>query len=242
VSCSKDITTLAITKMHGGVCTAGIDDTGRWVRPVRPLTQQARLRAAAGDYSLLTTDFFHGGRSHLVHLGVTRFYLLGHAPDPPHVEDWIIDSKRKPELLRKLSPSEQQSFLVSRAEAGLSRLLSAKEGSLCLVRPERFSFLFRLSRTGYDVTVRSSFALGSDEMTDIACTDLRMRSLGRSLLAGRPGDAQATLGDRDFRRRGKSDNYLVVGLSRLYQGKHWPLVVGVHSIPELEIDIDYASL
>jgi hypothetical protein len=242
MSFSTDITTLAITKMHGGVCTAGIDGAGCWVRPVRHKPGQAPRATGATDYSLLPIDFFHGGKPHLVNLGVTRFYLTGHAPDPPHVEDWTIDSRAKPELLKKLSPPEQQDFLSSHAEPGVSRLLPPASTSLCLVQPLHFSFLFKLVPSGDDVAVRSSFIAGRDELTDIACTDLRMRALGRSMFAGKHGATELRLAEEDFWRQGKSGIYMAVGLSRLYRGKHWPLVVGVHSIPELEVEIDYARL
>lgn len=242
MSSSIDITTLAITKMHGGVCTAGIDSSGCWVRPVRALSQQSSPATGATDYSLLPIDFFHGGKSHLVNLAVTRFYLTEHAPDPPHVEDWIMDSRKKPELLRKLAPSEQRDFLASHVEPGISRLLPTPAASLCLVRPTRFSFLFRVAPSGDDVTVRSSFTAGSDRLQDIASTDLRMRALGRSILVGKPHETELRLSEEDFLRQGKSEVYLALGLSRLYQGKHWPLVVGVHSIPELDVEIDYARL
>src|SRR5215469_2290847 len=183
MSFSMEITTLAITKMHGGVCTAGIDEAGRWVRPVRHQQEQALRGTSATDYSLLPIDFFHGGKSHLVNLGVTRFYLTKHAPNPPHIEDWIIDSRTKPELLKKLSPPEQQEFLGSHVEPGLSRLLPDAEGSLCLIRPNHFSFLFRAAPSGDYVSVRSTFTVGRDSLSDIACTDLRMRALGRSMVA-----------------------------------------------------------
>jgi hypothetical protein len=242
MSVPADITTLAITKMHGGVCTAGIDEAGRWVRPVRHLSEQTLRGTGASDYSLLPIDFFHGGKSHLVNLGVTRFYLTEHAPTPPHIEDWIIDTRTKPELLKKLSAPEQREFLTSHAEPGLSRLLPAPSASLCLIRPDSFSFLFRVAPSGDDVAVRSSFTTGRDSLSDIACTDLRMRALGRSMLAGKDNETEMRLKEEEFWRRGKSAIYLTVGLSRLYQGKHWPLVVGVHSIPELEVEIDYARL
>jgi hypothetical protein len=242
MSFSTDITTLAITKMHGGVCTAGIDEAGRWVRPVRRKSEQAPRATGATDYSLLPIDFFHDGKPHLANLGVTRFYLTEHAPDAPHVEDWTIDSRTKPELLKKLSPPEQQDFLISHAEPGVSRLLSPPSASLCLIQPLHFIFLFRAGPSGDDVVVRSSFITGRHELTDIACTDLRMRALGRAMLAGKRGETELRLGEGDFWRQGKSAIYLAVGLSRLYKGKHWPLVVGVHSIPELEVEIDYARL
>jgi hypothetical protein len=228
--------------MRGGVCTAGIDADGRWVRPVRPAREQIWRASTASDYCLLPIDFFHDGKSHLVNLGVTRVYLMEHAPDPPHIEDWIIDTQRKPELLRKLPAAEQQEFLERHREQGISQLVPEQRVSLCLFRPKQFSFLFRAGPTGDNASVRASFVAGGEEIRDISCTDLRMRALGRSLLQGKPVETEVRLNEEDFQHRGKRATYLAVGLSRRYQGKHWPLVVGVHSIPELEVEIDYARL
>src|SRR5215813_3755511 len=84
---TKELTILALTKMHGGVCTAGIDGDGQWVRPVRPHSESKPRCDAVTDYCLLPLDFFHGGHSHLVNLGVTRFSFASHTPQPPHNED-----------------------------------------------------------------------------------------------------------------------------------------------------------
>jgi len=70
MSFSAEITTLAITKMYGGVCTAGIDEAGRWVRPVRHSSEQAPRGTGAGDYSLLPIDFFYQGKHWPLVVGV----------------------------------------------------------------------------------------------------------------------------------------------------------------------------
>ncbi|MGE0883063.1 MAG: hypothetical protein AB7P14_05935 [Blastocatellales bacterium] len=241
MSTVKDITILALTKMHGGVCTAGIDAEGRWVRPVRPRTEQRPSREGVSDYSLLPLDFFHGGKSHLVNLGVTRFQFSDAAPHPPHVEDWTIDMSHKPEHLNKLSETEQAQFLAAHAEDDLAPLCHRHERSLMLVQPDGFSFSFCPNQTGDDVLVRASFDLRDESFADIGCTDLRMRALGRKLLA-KTGGGNVSLTDADFRRRGKQTTYLTLGLSRLFQNKHWLILVGVHSLPELAVEIDYNHL
>jgi hypothetical protein len=35
---------------------------------------------------------------------------------------------------------------------------------------------------------------------------------------------------------------LTLELSRLYRDKHWLTVVGVHTIPEIHVEVDYARL
>jgi hypothetical protein len=236
VSVTKDITILALTKMHGGVCTAGIDADGQWVRPVRAAQQ---LERGITDHCLLPLDFFHGGKSHLINLGVTRFTLDAPAPQPPHREDWTLNLKQKPSFIRKLSTSEQAEFLSAHAENTLALFDAGR--SLTLIQPDAYSFSFSRNQTGDDVSVRASFTLGATTINDIGCTDLRLRVLGRKLCP-QTNAAPYTLDQAGFARHGKEAMYLAVGLSRLHQGKHWLIVVGVHTLPELALEIDYAKL
>jgi hypothetical protein len=242
MSVVKEITVLALTKMHGGVCTAGVDEAGRWVRPVRPTAVERHSPyEPLTDYCLLPLDFFHSGQSHLVPLGVTRCWLKSDAPQPPHIEDWLLDLNRKPQLIRKLDPGEQAAFLAAHAEADLTPLDPEHRRSLGLFRAGDFSFVFGQNKTGDDVQVRASFTVGEREVPDVGCTDLRLRALGRKLLA-KSGGKPCALTHEDFRRHGKEATYLAVGLSRLHQGKHWLLLVGVHTLPELAVEVDYGKL
>ena len=232
---------LAVTRMHGGVCTAGIDEAGNWVRPVRPTQTRTWDYDFVTDHCLLPIDFFHGGQSHLVNLGVTRFYLDGPTPKPPHSEDWTIDLSQQPQLIRKLSAAEQVAFLAAHLDAGPPLTVPSANRSLGLVLPDSFSFSFMPNATGEDVAVRASFNACECRVSDAGCTDLRMRALGRKLLEKSRGE-RTELTDDDFRSRGKEITYVALGLSRLHKGRHWPIVVGVHSIPELEVEVDYTRL
>jgi len=238
---TKELTILALTRMRGGVCTAGIDGDGQWVRPVRPHAENKPRYDAAPDYCLLPLDFFHGGHSHLVDLGVTRFWFASHTPRPPHNEDWTMELARKPQLIRKLTAEEQERFLAASVEDGLPTLDGDGRRSLALIKPDSFSFSFARNRSGDDVSVRASFKVGDVGIDNVGCTDLRMRALGRKLLE-KSGGEKSLLSDEDFRRRDKQATYLTVGLSRPFQGKHWLILVGAHTIPELEVEIDFAKL
>jgi len=241
MSVVKDVVILAVTKMHGGVCTAGIDADGRWVRPVRPTAKRVGECETITDYCLLPMDFFHGGRSHLINGALTHLWLTGYTPVRPHVEDWMLDLQRKPQWLRKLSEQEQAEFLAQHCEADLSALVPNEERSLGLFLPDSFSFSFAMNKSGTDISVRADFVIGGQTFSDIGCTDLRMRALGRKLLEKSLGAARQ-LSRADFERQGKQVTYLALGLSRLYRGKHWLIVVGAHSIPELVVDVDYGRL
>src|SRR5262245_34157818 len=137
---TKELTILALTRMRGGVCTAGIDGDGQWARPVRPHAEGKPRYEAVTDYCLLPLDFFHGGQSHLVNLGVTRFWFASHTPQPPHTEDWTMELTRKPQLIRILTSEEQERFLAANVEDGLPLLVDDCRRSLALIKPDRFSF------------------------------------------------------------------------------------------------------
>jgi hypothetical protein len=241
MSVVKDLVILAVTKMHGGVCTAGIDADGKWVRPVRPTAKRVGEGDTITDYCLLPIDFFHNGQSHLVTGSLTRVWLAAHTPERPHVEDWTLDLQRKPQWLRKLSQQEQADFLAAHCESDVSALVPDAARSLGLFLPDSFCFSFGMNKSGTDICVRADFTFREQTFSDVGCTDLRMRALGRKLLEKSSG-ATRQLTQVDFQRQGKQVTYLALGLSRLYRGKHWLIVVGVHSIPELVVEIDYARL
>jgi hypothetical protein len=68
----------------------------------------------------------------------------------------------------------------------------------------------------------------------VSVTDLQWRALGRRWLGERGGHLSL---DHDalFERLNAEALYLAVGLSRSWQGEYWPLVVGVHVVPELTL-------
>jgi hypothetical protein len=38
------------------------------------------------------------------------------------------------------------------------------------------------------------------------------------------------------------DFYLALGLSRSFKDEYWLLVLGVHTVPDYEVEIDYGNL
>jgi len=75
----------------------------------------------------------------------------------------------------------------------------------------------------------------------VSVTDIQWRALGRTWL-GR-GGGELLLDDGALRERlTATDVYLSLGLSRGYQDKLWLLVIGVHSVPDYQIEIDYGNL
>lgn len=46
----------------------------------------------------------------------------------------------------------------------------------------------------------------------------------------------------DFLKKGYNHIFFALGLTRLYQGEHWLMVIGLHSAPEYKAEIDFTNL
>lgn len=71
----------------------------------------------------------------------------------------------------------------------------------------------------------------------VSVTDLKWRALGRSWL-GEEGGHLALDQRALFERLNAQALYLAIGLSRNWKGEYWPLVIGVHAVPDYEAVID----
>ena len=233
---------LAVTKMHGGVCLAGMTTqpdptTGlRWVRPVREYGH-----VLLGDIS---TD---NGRV-LCPFDVVEFELRHPAPEPPHTEDWVTEFVRhRPRILRRLEGVRRAEFLHRYQDAAPGEVLDKQQRSLCLIQPEWIKGTFRLDSYSGKFEARMAFGLdgrtyrGPYAKGGFSVTDLRWRALGRASLPEDGGWTEFDAGDLQA-RHGIEEIYLVVGLTRSYEGAYWLIVVGVHTVPEYGAEIDYDNL
>jgi hypothetical protein len=240
---AEPITILALSKMKGGICTAGLSTqadvvTGlRWVRPVR-------------DYvTLLPEDMCHAPGCLARCCDVLDLHLVRPRPEPPHVEDWQVDLIRhRPRLVRHLEGDQRAEFLAAHVDGAPEQVLVHASRSLCLVRPEEVWATWVLDPRSGQYEARLGFRVPGpanhrrcDSSRGVSATDVRWRALGPAWLGARGGSLR--LGHADLMARlAASDLYLTVGLSRLYQGEYWPLVVGVHAVPDFEVDIDLGNL
>ena len=232
----REVLILAMSRMRSGICTAGMTTerdtvTGlRWVRPVR-------------EYDTLLPGDMADAKGHLLQCcDVVELNLTSPRPDPPHVEDWVTDFIRcRPCLARHLEGERRAKFLSQHLDLKPEDVLIHQTRSLCLVRPEYVQAHFSLDAYSGKYEARLGFALPGDlARTSVSVTDLKWRALGRAWL-GKGG--QLTFDHSALVERLRADAlYLTLGLSRNYQGQYWPLVVGVHVVPDYEAVIDVEHL
>jgi hypothetical protein len=238
---NPDILILAVTRMRGGVCVAGMtaerDPVSglRWVRPVK-------LHGA-----LLLGDIRYGrsierSDGALMRLGDVVAWRLGAPrPDPPHIEDVLVDPVRdRAQILRRLDSARRAQFCADHLDRAPDDVLFHETRSLCLVRPDVVGAWWSYdSYSGY-YEARMTFRLGGFATGErgVAVTDLAWRALGRAWLRGAP---RLELDNAALRER-IGAIYLTVGRGRTFEGRHWPLVVGVHADGLPEVAIDEAAL
>jgi hypothetical protein len=236
----QEVLILAMSKMLSGVCTAGFTRepdpvTGlRWVRPVREFD------------TLLPGDVTDAGGRLAQCSDVVELNLVAPRPDPPHVEDWLTDFVRhRPRLLRRLEGQKRARFFARYLDRAPEDVLVRYTRSLCLVQPEWVAARFSLDLYSGKYEARMSFVLPGDanhpratSRRGVSVTDLKWRALGRTWLRREEGRRLSLDHDALCQRLGTETLYLAVGLSRNWQGEYWPLVVGVHVVPDYEMEID----
>jgi hypothetical protein len=232
----REVLILAMTKMRAGICTAGLTRTPHpitgltWVRPVR-------------DFGTLLRGDMTDAEGRLAQCGdVVELHLVEPRPDPPHVEDWVTDFVRhRPRLLRHLEGERRARFLARHLDRAPEEVLIQHTRSLCLIRPARVWARFSLDAYSGKYEPRMGFELAGEANhpqatapRGVHVTDLQWRAQGRAWLGGRGG--HMTLDHEALLERLQAEAlYLAVGLSRSWQGAYWPLVVGVHTVPDYRV-------
>ncbi len=233
---SKELVILAMTKMANGICTAGIEaKTGQWVRPVRLDVSDPM------EHCIQLTDFISQGKPLIKPLAVSEFFLKEPKPAPPHIEDWIIDRRFKPKLIKEFSDKEKIDFLNAHSHQEDLNKIQAKECSLGLVKPDDFLIQFKPNKKGDDIAVRIDFTIGKERCKEKPCPDIKLRALGRYMLQYLQKTSHY-LTMEDFFKKGYSNIFFTLGLTRLYQGENWLMVIGVHTVPEYKSQIDFSHL
>jgi hypothetical protein len=231
----QEVLILALTQMRSGICVAG------FTRESDPVTGLCWVRPVRDFETVLPGDMTDADGQPFQCCDVIALNLVAPRPCPPHVEDWRADFVHpRPCLLRRLEGDRRAQFFAAHLDAAPADVLVHQTRSLCLVQPERVWAEFALDPDSGKYEARMGFTLSgipdhprAASARGVAVTDLRWRDLGRTWLEKE--ECRLSLGrDALFEQLRCESLYLVVGLSRSWQGEYWPLVVGVHTIPDYE--------
>lgn len=238
----QEILVLAVTKMLGGVCIAGM------TTEARPVTGLRWVRPAREHGHVLLGDITTAQGAVLRPFDIAEFSLIRPDPKPPHTEDWVTDFvHQRPRIVRRLEDERRVAFLQKHTDAAPGEVLDSQQRSLCLIKPDWVKGTFRLDDYSGQFEARMAFGLhhrsyrGSYAKGGVSVTDIKWRALGRAWLPAGGGWTDFDTADLET-RFGIREIYLVVGLTRLYRGSFWSIIVGVHTLPDYQATIDYDNL
>jgi len=224
----RTVTLLALTRMRSGFCLAGVEpETGDWIRPVKEFG------------SIQANDLFYPDRTPLAVFDQAEWSLGRPRPQPPHVEDWTCDFVRqRPARVARLTGIERAALLERAAELDVSPVLTRHARSLILTAVDDFTATFDFDPVTRKLDPRLVCpALGLT--TPLPVTDLRWRALGRARYTD---TGRCSLPWSRLRAElGAERVYLAFGLSREFDGRLWPLVIGVHCVPDFEAVVDFRN-
>ena len=239
---TQQVLIMAVTEMLSGVCTAGLiydpqaPGQTRWMRPVKE------------HDTLLLGDITDTEGRVIRCADVVSLELQRPRPVAPHVEDWVVDlMHHRPRVLRRLEGQRRDTFLARHLDPAPAEVVEQHRRSLCLVHPHNVWAHFRHDPYTGKYEARMGFELAGTQHPKantphgIPVTDLAWRAQGRQWLASAGGALQLDQAEL-LQRLGATDLYLVLGLSRIYQGDYWLMVIGVHPVPECIIDINYRQM
>ncbi len=227
----ESMVVLAVTKMHTGMCIAGLNQRGEWLRPVRDF----------GHLSLRDVSYPNGSLMRC--FDIAQLPILKRRASGPHVEDAIADFNHyQPRLAGTISPAERGAWLRSHAEhaaTAAKQIYQQNERSLALVKVQELSATMKIDSYSGKLEMKV-WAEELGQMRPIPCTDVHWRALGRKLLP--EGGLKNMEWPELSALLGCTEVYLTLGLARQFEGEYWPLVVGVHTVPGYDVDIDTRNL
>ena len=216
---------LAVTKMSNNVCIVGVDENNSWMRPVK---------SAYSNPSV--SDIFHGNQCVIKTYNVVSFLANNKLTNYPHSEDFIANwSFKKPKFIKGLNLHERNELFFNIDESekineDITSYLLENNRSLILIKPNKIIRCSWINSYDNKYKPRISFLL-NEKFYNFPCTDLGWRAIGRYYNMPKCVDLL-----------NNNDVYFVIGLSRKFNEEFWPMIVGVHAIPEIEIEINYSNL
>ncbi len=223
-----------LTRMQGDkVCVFGVDQDGNGVRP------------DIGPAGMRESDLVDkSGRRVVRPFSRVEFDLVRPVPKPPHTEDWVINPRYAPRLVRTLSHDEGRELLERLLDASVASIFGADvhrrqyvdegEGSRSMGTVKaREVIAVKYSPTKYDrYDYRMQFSDAVGDVYDLPITDLAFRDYCDSERLR--GHGEGAISYELTRRLSQSRVFIRVGLTRPFAkmfNRCYLQVCAVHAYP-----------
>ncbi len=234
------LTILAVTRMQEKrICIAGINEEGKWVRPVKDYPghfEEADISSKEG--SIIYKNF------NIVEIDFTK-----KLDNPPHSEDHVINESKEPKVVGDVPSEKRGQFLNSHTENNffanhegepVRKVLQEANRSLILIGPVNIRCVVFKKDKGpkvlYDlpgINIESRYT---------PCTDFKLRSLSKRVLKE---NDELVMNWTQLKEELKIEKvFLAIGLARWWEEKkdYYDMIIGMHTIPDYQTEIDYNKL
>lgn len=236
------LTLLAVTRMHEKrICIAGIDEEGRWVRPVKAYPNHFGKEDLFGK-----NESFIYGNFNIVEMDLTK-----ELKKYPHSEDSIINEIREPKVIGNIPIQKREEFLISHTENHLfennegevvRKILQNANRSLVLVGPVDVRYV--VIEKDKTPRIRFDIPLVYNCERSTPCTDLKFIAFCKRILKEKDYE-KVILNSYELKQGlGIEKTYLALGLGRWYEERkdYYDMVIGFHTIPDYTQEINYVNL
>lgn len=229
----KRITILAATKRkNNGVCIAGIDSTGSWVRPVK----------LNGGY-FVKSELFSGDKVVIDCFNEVDFELDEHMPVPPNTEDYKISDGIKPVFVRQIiDDDERLDFLSRYSEESVETMFNDGQRALGLVECSEIIEI----KMGWTEEKKFysyiEFKDPSGKLYNMVTTDLRWAAFGKNIMKEQASQPLHCRGDEIIELLKHDKLFFSLGLARTSYNKLNGLVIGVITIPDYAAGMNFWDL
>ncbi|MBU4221196.1 MAG: hypothetical protein KKA10_06180 [Euryarchaeota archaeon] len=213
------------------VCIFGFDEKRRHIRPVIP-----HIGINEGYI------FDNENRQIIKPFAEVEFDFIRPLPEPPHSEDWEINTAYKPKLIRNLSENESKRFLEEILDESLIAIfeesiqnhryiITGGSRSIGTIRIKEVLSVNYSVKQGDDYEYRITFSdMNGKVYNNLPITDCAFRKHcdNQRFQGKKIGQINHDLNEIF----NQCDLFLRVGLSRRFQEFYWLLVSGVYSFPD----------
>ncbi len=242
------VTFLVKSEKHGKICLAGVDENGRWVRPIKPGGFEER-------------DIVMDNGKMITFFDVVDMKFSAPFPIKHHKENMLLTPGASIRFVRKLGESEQKSLLSRIANSRILDAVNSREElydelssnlgqSLVLAGPVD-SFEIQCNIISGKTHPRIWVVRPNDKrrVFYITCTDIRFCKFIGNKLADYKGD-DGIISSQDIAELKGKQTYFVIGLTgdsldenneirdgkypppgSSIQPRYWPMVVSVLTVP-----------
>ncbi len=225
----KTILITSVTRMDEGyVCVSGLDEDGRFVRPEIPYHNERWGIKLEYLYDI------HGSEV-IRPLTMVELEFIKHIPQSPyHTEDWLIDGHIPPKPVSTLTDKKSLSILSKYADCSLRKALADNSRSLVIIRPEEIP---RIRIKIWDDRIRCRFSFCDETGDYVGNLERSSRPIGvvdaywLALCKYLWRKDKINIEQRLTKVLEEKKLFLLIGITREWQGEYWRQVSGVLTIP-----------